>query len=67
LIIGDDDELLKLVETKKTLIPVHTYSSTPTYYNRVVKEKWTPSSLLLPGPSRSLWSDMDQGVWHSRR
>jgi hypothetical protein len=53
-IVGDDDELIKLVETTRTLIPVHTYSSTPTYCNRVVKEKWTPSSLLLPGPSRSL-------------
>jgi hypothetical protein len=44
-IVGDDDELVKLVETTRTLTPVHTYSSSPTYYNRVVKEKWTPSSL----------------------
>jgi hypothetical protein len=35
------------------LTPVHTYTSTPTYYNRVVKEKWTPFTLLRPGPSRS--------------
>jgi hypothetical protein len=59
-IVGDDDELIKLVETTRTLTSVHTYTSNPTYYNRVVKEKWTPSSLLLPGPSRSLWSDVDR-------
>ncbi len=61
-IVSDDDDLIKLVETTRTLTPVHTYTSNPTYYNRVAKEKWTPSSLLLPGPSRSLWSDVDRRV-----
>jgi hypothetical protein len=28
----------------------------------VVKEKWKPSSLLLTGPSRSLWSNVDRRV-----
>jgi hypothetical protein len=36
---SDDDELVKLVKGTGTLTPVHTYTSTPTYYNRVVKEK----------------------------
>jgi hypothetical protein len=49
-----DDKHVKLVKSTGTLTPVHTYTSTPTYYNRVVKEKWTPSALLRSGPSRSL-------------
>ncbi len=32
------------------------------YYNRVVKEKWPPSSVLRPGPSRSLWTDVERCV-----
>jgi hypothetical protein len=59
---SDDDELVKLVKGTGTLTPVHTYTSTPTYYNRVVKEKWTPSSLLRPGSSRSLLDDVDRRV-----
>ncbi len=51
---GDGDELIKIVETTRTLTPVHFPTSSPTYYNRVVKEKWSPSSVLLPGPPRSL-------------
>ena len=59
---SDDDELVKLVKGTGTLTPVHTSTSTPTYYNRVVKEKWTPSSLLRPGSSRSLLDDVDRRV-----
>jgi hypothetical protein len=59
---SDDDELVKLVRGTRTLTPVHTYTSTPTYYNRVVKEKWTQSFLLLPGSSRSLASDVSRRV-----
>jgi hypothetical protein len=55
---GDGDELIKLLETSRTLCPVHFASSTPTYYNRVVKEKWTSAATLLPGHHRSL----DTGV-----
>jgi hypothetical protein len=36
---GDDNELIKLVETTRTLTPVHFPTSSPTYYNRVVKKK----------------------------
>jgi hypothetical protein len=49
---GSDDELIKLVETSRTLCPVHHASSPATYYNPVAKEKWSPASLLLPGPQR---------------
>ena len=59
---SDDDELVKLVRGTRTLTPIHTYTTTPTYYNRVVKEKWTQSSLLLPGSSRSLASDVSRRV-----
>jgi hypothetical protein len=62
MITSDDDELVKLVKGTGTLTPVHTYTSTPTYYNRVVKEKWTSSALLRPGPSRSLTDDMSRRV-----
>jgi hypothetical protein len=51
---GDDDELVKLVKGTGTLTPFHTYTST--YYNRVVKEKWTPSSLSSAPPRRVLSS-----------
>jgi hypothetical protein len=62
-VTSDDDELVKLVKNTGTLTPVHTYTSTPTYYkNRVVKEKWTPSALLRPGPSRSLTDDVSRRV-----
>ena len=61
-ITGDDDELVKLVKSSGTLTPVHTYTSTPTYYNRVIKEKWTSSALLRPGPSRSLTDDVSRRV-----
>ena len=60
--MSDDDELVKLVKSTGTLTPVHTYTSTPTYYNRVIKEKWTPSALLRPGPSRSLVTDVGRRV-----
>jgi hypothetical protein len=59
---SDDDELVKLVKGTGTLTPVLTYTSTPTYYNRVVKEKWTPASLLRPASSRSLLDDVDRRV-----
>ena len=59
---GDGNELIKLVETTRTLTPVHFPTSSPTYYNRVVKEKWSSSSALLPGPSRSLWTDVERRV-----
>jgi hypothetical protein len=59
---GDGDEHIKLVETTRTLTPVHFPTSSPTYYNRVVKGKWSPSSVLLPGPSRSLWTDVERRV-----
>jgi hypothetical protein len=36
--------------------------STPTYFNPVAKEKWSPSSLLLPGTLRSLTTGVDRRV-----
>jgi hypothetical protein len=59
---GDGDELIKLVESSRTLCPVHFASSTPTYYNRVVKEKWTSAAALLPGHHRSLDTDVARRV-----
>ena len=56
------DELIKLVETTRTLTPVHFASSSPTYINNVVKEKWSPSALLRPGHLRDLASDVDRQV-----
>ena len=50
---ASDNELIKLVETSRTLCPVHLAASSPTYYNPVAREKWPPSSLLLPGFARS--------------
>ncbi len=35
---GNGDELIKLVETTRTLTPVHFATSSPTYLNNVVKE-----------------------------
>jgi hypothetical protein len=57
---SDGNELIKLVETTRTLTPIHVPTSSPTYYNRVVKEKWSSSSARLPGPSRSLWTDIER-------
>jgi hypothetical protein len=51
---SDDDELVKLVRGTRTLTPIHTYTSTPTYYNRVVKEKWTQSVFSPPAWSVSI-------------
>jgi hypothetical protein len=51
---GSDDELIKLVETSRTLCPVHHASSPATYYNPVAKERWSPASLLLLGSNFDL-------------
>jgi hypothetical protein len=50
---SSDNELIKLVETTRTLCPVYFALSTPTYFNPVAKEKSSPSSLFLPGTLRS--------------
>ena len=39
---ADITELLKLIRDAKTLVPVLKPLKTPTYYNRVVREKWDP-------------------------
>ena len=39
-ITEDGAELRKLFRTKKCLVAVHSPASNPTYYKRVVKEKW---------------------------
>jgi hypothetical protein len=49
--ISDGAELVKLVSSTRTLCSVH-------YYNRVVKEKWSPLSLLTCGPLHSLANDV---------
>ena len=36
---ASDNELIKLVETSRTLCPVHLAASSPTYYNPVAREK----------------------------
>ncbi len=36
---GSDNELIKLVETSRTLCPVHFAHSTPTFYKPVAREK----------------------------
>jgi hypothetical protein len=59
---ASDNELIKLVETSRTLCPVHFATSNPTYYNPVAREKWSPSSLLLPGSDRSYDTDVDRRV-----
>jgi hypothetical protein len=59
---GSDNELIKLVDTSRTLCPVHFAESTPTYYNPVAREKWSPSSALLPGSSRSYETDVSRRV-----
>ena len=61
-LLASDTELVKLVETTRTLCPVHFASSSPTYFNPVPKEKWSLSSLLLPGPLRCLTSGVDRRV-----
>jgi hypothetical protein len=53
-------ELVKLVETSRSLTPVHIATSLPTYLNNVVKEKWFPSALLRPGDRRDIVSDVDR-------
>ncbi len=40
----------------------HFPTSSRTYYDRVVKEKWPSSSARLPGPSRSLQTDVERRV-----
>ncbi len=47
----------KLMASTRTLCPVHSCTSSPTFFNRVVNEKWSPLSLLIPGPLRSLVND----------
>jgi hypothetical protein len=59
-LMGSDNELIKLVETSRTLCPVHFAHSTPTYYNPVAREKWSPSSVSLPSPDRSYETDVDR-------
>ena len=59
---GSDDKLIKLVETSRTLCPVHYAPSPATYYNPVAKEKWSPASLLLPGPQRCYTTGVDRRV-----
>ncbi len=53
-LFASDTEMVKLVETTRTLCQVHFASSPPTYFNPIPKEKWSPSSLSIPGPLRSL-------------
>jgi hypothetical protein len=55
-------ELIKLVETSRTLCPVHFATSNLTYYKPVAKEKWSPSSLLIAGSDRSYDTDVDRRV-----
>jgi hypothetical protein len=61
-LLASDTELVKLVETTRTICPVHFAASPPTYFNPIPKEKWSPSSLSIPGPLRSLTSDVDRRV-----
>jgi hypothetical protein len=61
-VLRSDNELIKLVETSRTLCPVHFAHSTPTYYNPVVREKLSPSSVLIPGPDHSYATDVDLRV-----
>jgi hypothetical protein len=68
-IVGADTELIKLVETTRTLTPVHTYTSTPTYYNRVVKER-EMDPVFSPPPrslSFSLVGRRSAGAWYRGR
>ncbi len=55
-------ELVKLVETSRSLTPVHIATSLPTYLNNVAKEKWLPSALLRPGDRRDIVSDVNRRV-----
>ena len=61
-LLASDTELVKLVETTRTICPVHFAASPPTYFNPIPKEKWSPSSLSIHGPLRSLTSDVDRRV-----
>ncbi len=38
--LADEQELIKLLITRKCLLPVMHPAKTPTYLKRVVKEKW---------------------------
>jgi hypothetical protein len=55
-------ELVKLVETSRSLTPVRTATSLPTYLNNVVKEKWFPSALLRSSNRLDIVSDVDRLV-----
>jgi hypothetical protein len=57
---GSDVELIKLADTSRTLCPVHHASSPATCYNPVANEKWSPASLLLPGPQRCYTTGVDR-------
>jgi hypothetical protein len=59
---GNGDELVKLVETTRSLTPVHKATSLPTYLNNVVKEKWSSPALLRPGDQRDLGVDVERRV-----
>ena len=60
---ADGTELIKLVETTGTLHPVHSYSgSKPTYYNRVVKEKWNSGALKMDAYLRDPATDVTHRV-----
>jgi hypothetical protein len=59
---ANGDELVKLVETTRSLTPVHHAASLPTYLNNVVKEKCPPPALLRPGHLRDIASDVDRRV-----
>ncbi len=49
----NDDELIKFVDFSRTLTPVHFALSHVTYLDNVVKEKWSPATLLRPGNLRT--------------
>jgi hypothetical protein len=59
---ANGDELVKLVETTRSLTPVHQTASLPTYLNNVVKEKWSPPALFRPGHLCDIASDVDRRV-----
>jgi hypothetical protein len=47
-LLASDTELVKLVETARTLCPVHSTSSSPTYFNPIPKEKRSPPPSFSP-------------------
>jgi hypothetical protein len=55
-------ELVKLVETSRSLTPVHIATSLPAYHNNAVKEKWFSYTLLYPGDRRDIMFDVDRRV-----